>query len=115
MPDHDHEFPLIEKGLSKSEIHGWIAREGIARPKMYDLGFPNNNCIGCVKGGKGYWNLIRKLFPFVFLSRSLMERRVGHSMINGTFLDELKPNAGRNKIVVPDCGITCEFQRISGD
>ena len=30
---------------------------------MYDLGYPNNNCIGCIKGGMGYWNRIRKDFP----------------------------------------------------
>lgn len=30
---------------------------------MYDLGYANNNCIGCVKGGIGYWNKIRIDFP----------------------------------------------------
>ncbi len=38
---------------------------------MYDLGYPNNNCIGCVKGGMGYWNKIRKDFPEVFQKRAV--------------------------------------------
>ena len=41
---------------------------------MYDMGYPNNNCIGCVKGGMGYWNHIRKDFPEVFDSRAKLER-----------------------------------------
>jgi hypothetical protein len=76
---------------------------------MYNLGFPNNNCIGCVRGGMGYWNLIRKLFPDVFESRSKLERLIGHSIIKGVFLDELDPKAGQDqKIILDECGIFCE-------
>lgn len=111
MPEHDHVFPLIERGWSKNEVHGYFETLGITRPEMYRLGFPNNNCIGCVKGGKGYWNLIRTIFPEVFKARAAMERRIGASCINGTYLDELDPNAGRNKIIVPDCGEQCEINQ----
>ena len=76
---------------------------------MYDLGYMNNNCIGCVKGGMGYWNKIRKDFPEVFNSRSKLERDIGHSCIKGVFLDELDPNRGRSNEVIPDCGIMCEI------
>ena len=76
---------------------------------MYDLGYTNNNCIGCVKGGMGYWNKIRKEFPEVFSSRAKLERDIGHSCIKGVFLDELDPNRGRNDEVIPDCGIMCEI------
>ena len=76
---------------------------------MYDLGHPNNNCIGCVKGGMGYWNKIRVDFPEVFERRAKMERDIGATCINGIYLDELDPDAGRNKVVVADCGIMCEL------
>lgn len=59
---------------------------------MYDLGYPNNNCVGCVKGGMGYWNKIRVDFPEVFERRARQEREIGHSCIKGVFLDELDPN-----------------------
>lgn len=52
MPDFHHEFPLIEKNLSKSDVHGLFDRLfDFPRPKMYDMGYKNNNCIGCVKVG----------------------------------------------------------------
>jgi hypothetical protein len=110
MPEHDHEFPLIENGLSKPHIHGMLSEAGIARPKMYDLGYPNNNCIGCLKGGGGYWNKIRIDFPEVFESRAKLERVIGHSILKKYYLDELPADYGRDmKIIVPECGFFCEI------
>lgn len=108
FPEFKHEFPLINRHLSKQDAHALAERIGIRRPVMYDMGYSNNNCIGCLKGGKGYWNKIRKDFPTVFQSRAKLEREIGHSCINGTFLDELDPDAGRmEKEIMQDCGIMC--------
>lgn len=107
MPEFDHEFPLIDANLTKADCHALCARWGIARPKMYDLGYPNNNCVGCVKGGKGYWNKIREDFPDVFELRAKREREIGHSCIKGTFLDELQEGDGRGHVVVPSCSLDC--------
>ena len=104
-------FPLIEKGIDKDQCAGMLINAGIDLPTMYILGFGNNNCIGCVKGGKGYWNLIRIHFPDEFWKMARLERKVGYSCINGTFLDELDPKAGRmSKEVMPNCGIICEVE-----
>lgn len=104
-------FPLIEKGIDKNMCAGILLSAGIEIPEMYKLGYSNNNCIGCVKGGKGYWNKIRTDFPPVFNRMKLLERKVGYSAINGTFLDELNPNAGRIKEeVIPNCGLVCEVE-----
>lgn len=110
MHDYDHEFPLIDNHLSKQDAHGIAARLGLKRPVMYDLGYPNNNCIGCVKGGMGYWNKIRVDFPEVFKKRAEQEREINHSCIKGVFLDELSPNRGRiQDEILEDCGISCEL------
>lgn len=114
MSEVHHEFPLIDKGISKQDAHGILAKLGIMRPLMYDLGYSNNNCIGCVKGGAGYWNKIRVDFPEVFADRAKMEREIGHSILhdkNGMkFLDELDPKAGRmEKEIMQDCSIACEL------
>lgn len=110
MSDYDHEFPLIDNWLTKADAHGIAKRLGLKRPVMYDLGFPSNNCIGCVKAGKGYWNRIRELFPDVFERRARQEREIGHSCIRGCFLDELKPDEGRlQDEIMEDCGIACEL------
>lgn len=109
-PEYEHVFPLINKELSKSEVHGVLQQLGIKRPVMYDLGYQNNNCVGCVKGGMGYWNRIRVDFPEVFKERAEMERKVGASCIKGVYLDELDPKRGRmDKEIMPDCGMLCEI------
>lgn len=108
FPEFTHEFPLIDKMLSKEDCHAILAELGIKRPKMYDLGYNNNNCIGCVKGGMGYWNKIRIDFPEIFKARAELEREIGGSCINGVFLDELDPKAGKmSKEVMEDCSILC--------
>ena len=108
FPEFKHEFPLIDSQLSKQDCHAIANRLGLKRPAMYDLGYSNNNCIGCVKGGMGYWNKIRKDFPKVFESRAKLEREIGHSCLNGVFLDELEPNRGKMEDEIStDCGIMC--------
>lgn len=114
MTDFSHEFPLIDRGLTKADAHGICAKLGIKRPAMYDMGYANNNCVGCVKGGAGYWNKIRVDFPEVFADRAKMEREIGHSILhneNGMiFLDELAPNAGHmNEEIMEDCSIFCQI------
>ena len=109
MPNFRHEFPLMDKGLTKEDVHGLFERIfDFPRPKMYDMGYKNNNCIGCVKGGMGYWNKIRVDFPEVFDRMAKLEREVGHSCINGVYLDELDPDRGRiEDEIMPDCGVRC--------
>ena len=110
MSKFQHRFPLIERELTKEDVHGICAELGLKRPVMYDMGYNNNNCIGCIKGGMGYWNKIRVDFPDVFEARAKLEREVGQSCINGIFLDELDPNAGRgNTDIREDCGIMCQL------
>ena len=114
MPNFQHEFPLIDRTLSKEDAHAILERLGIARPIMYDLGYRNNNCIGCVKGGMGYWNKIRGDFPEVFERMAKLEREVGHSCIKGVFLDELEPERGRiEDEVMPDCSIMCQLELLN--
>lgn len=109
FPEYKHEFPLIELNLSKEDAHGICERLAIKRPKMYDLGYSNNNCVGCVKGGMGYWNKIRTDFPDVFESRAKLERDIGASCIRGIFLDELNPNAGKTNEINAECSLLCEL------
>ena len=51
---------------------------------MYKLGYNNNNCIGCVKGGIGYWNKIRVDFPAEFDRMAELERKIGHAVLKET-------------------------------
>ena len=110
FPEFTHEFPLIEHCLTKNDCHYLLQQLGIKRPVMYDLGYDNNNCIGCVKGGMWYWNKIRIDFPEVFEKMAKLEREVGHSCINGCFLDELERGRGtKGSELTGDCSVACYF------
>ena len=102
--------PLIDRGLTKPDCLAMIQDAGIELPAMYRLGYNNNNCVGCVKGGMGYWNKIRVDFPERFSQMAQMERKIGHSINrqNGlpVYLDELDPEAGRD---VPEPAIDCSI------
>lgn len=114
------DFILIDRQLAKSDCLSMIDRAGIKLPVMYELGYRNNNCIGCVKGGAGYWNKIKRDFPVQFAERAADERMVGHSILkretgkdaNGkrtfvpVFLDELPPDMGAG---VPEPDMECSF------
>lgn len=108
-------FPLIERMVNKSDALAMLQRVGIEVPMMYRLGYDNNNCIGCVKGGMGYWNKIRRDFPDRFREMAEIEREIDATCLkdeNGRiFLDELNPNRGAlEQHAVPSCSIICEIE-----
>jgi 3'-phosphoadenosine 5'-phosphosulfate sulfotransferase (PAPS reductase)/FAD synthetase len=111
-----HEFfPLIDNQITKRDCYKLLNTLGIELPVMYKLGYSNNNCIGCVKGGMGYWNQIRRDFPAQFDRMAKVERLLNHAVNKDKsgpiFLDELDPNRGnRVKDAPADCGFTCEVQ-----
>lgn len=113
--DVTEDFLLIANGITKQDCYRYIRSLGIELPVMYKLGYPNNNCIGCVKGGMGYWNKIRKDFPDAFDRMAKLERQLNHAINKdkkgSVFLDELDPKRGRLKDDAPgDCGFTCEVK-----
>jgi hypothetical protein len=105
---------LIDKGLGKSDCLAMIDRAGIELPAMYKLGYQNNNCIGCVKGGLGYWNKIRHDFPEQFDRMAGIERTVGAKILKHKgeriWLTELPLDAGDYPTEQSiECGIFCHM------
>ena len=96
---------LIRNQVSKQNCLGLLWEAGIEIPTMYKLGYNHNNCIGCVKGGKGYWNHIRVDFPEQFKRMAEIERKL-NIKINDKFLDEMGEDEG-NFADEPD--ITCDI------
>lgn len=108
-------YPLIEKGWNKKRCLQELLLNKIEIPTMYRLGYNNNNCIGCFKGGKGYWNKIRIDFPEVFKETSELELKTKHTCLKEygkqLYLADLPCDAGKHQhIDIPDCGIFCELE-----
>jgi len=108
----DCRVPLIEHGLTKQDCLGVLAKAGIEIPAMYKLGYSNNNCIGCVKGGAGYWNKIRVDFPETFETMAQIENLMGRTIVKHKgeriSLRNLPPDAGRDQPEPNfDCGVVC--------
>lgn len=97
---------LIEEGLTKENCLGLIWKQGLKIPLMYDLGYDHNNCVGCVKGGAGYWNKIRKDFPEAFKTMAEIERELEFPILKYTYLDELEVDRGYYK---DEGNISCDF------
>jgi len=108
--DVDVWVPLIDKGVSKIDCLAMLKNAGIELPEMYKLGYLNNNCIGCVKGGMGYWNKIRVDFPEQFDRMAKLERFKKQTIFKDRYLDELQPEDG-NYPKEPDieCSIFCHM------
>jgi hypothetical protein len=102
---------LAWAGVTKDDCYGILQRAGIQLPAMYRLGYGHNNCIGCWKGGKGYWNKIRRDFPDVFASRAKLQRELNVGLRTGDgyfFLDELREDEGLDQREPNiECGLFC--------
>jgi 3'-phosphoadenosine 5'-phosphosulfate sulfotransferase (PAPS reductase)/FAD synthetase len=104
---------LIDAGLTKGRCFEILQEAGIKLPEAYLLGYPNANCIGCVKSNSAtYWNLVRKKNPEVFENRAEQSRRIGARLVRHKgvrlFLDELPADAVGGKLKSYECGIFCD-------
>jgi len=64
-PNRIWEAPMTEAPyLNKRQMGEWLKREGVQPPRLYELGFPHNNCGGfCVKAGQAQFALLLKTMP----------------------------------------------------
>lgn len=122
-PDRPIIAPLIERGLMKEDCKAMIHRAGIELPMMYRLGYENANCIGCVKGGLGYWRAIREDFPAQFERVAQAEEKVAGLHGENAYilrhrsgplagkrfpLRELPAGKADRAEPLPSCGLLCE-------
>lgn len=105
---------LIDAAMTKQDCADMVRGAGIKLPAIYDHGFPNANCLGCVKAtSPTYWNHLRREFPEVFDTRAEQSRRLGVRLVRvdneRIFLDELHPSAkGAPMWAMPPCSLFCE-------
>ena len=106
---------LSNKDYSKTDCYQVINDHRIKLPEIYNLGYPNANCIGCVKAtSPTYWNHVRRMHPDVFDHRAEQSKEIGARLVRvkgkRIFLHELDPHAvGRPmKNMDFECGLFCE-------
>jgi len=106
---------LIEEGITKNMCFSILTDAGIRLPDIYIRGYPNANCIGCVKASSPtYWNHVRVQDPEVFKARAEQSRSLGAKLCRykgkRIFLDELPEDAkgAPMKTMRNECGIFCE-------
>jgi hypothetical protein len=106
---------LINEKITKYDCFDILHKAGIRRPDIYEFGFPNANCIGCVKSSSpSYWNLVRKHFPDVFNQSAEQTERLNCRIVkykgNRIFLSQLSINARGGKIPTWECGLFCDTE-----
>ena len=109
---------LIGPGLRGGGVESaMVQRAGIELPLMYRLGYDNANCIGCVKGGEGYWRAIREDFPAEFEELATVQDELGegaHLFRNRATgerysLRDLGAGPVRRNEKLPACSFFCEL------
>jgi len=77
-PESKPIFPLFLYAYDKSKCIEIVQEAGIEPPRMYQLGFHNNNCFktGCVQGGIGYWQKMARDFPEKFDAMARIEHEL---------------------------------------
>lgn len=106
------EFPLIQRGITKSACLAMLKTFSIKPPRTYAMGFPNANCIPCVKAtSPAYWALIRKHFPIEFERAAKLSREIGARLCRiGTeraFIDEIPDEQPTTNPIAPSCDFLC--------
>jgi len=113
-PELKQSAPLIDRGITKAGCHAILANAGIRRPRVYDLGFPNGNCIGCPKSSSpGYWSAVRKHFPDVWARRVDQDQRFGRNKLElggeRVCLDKLPENFPPRPADLASCDFLCHI------
>ena len=107
--------PLIDKGLDKAACLALVEGAGIALPRTYAMGYPNANCIPCVKAtSPAYWALVRKCHPEKFERMAKLSRDLGVRLcrLKGerAFIDEIPADHPTTNPIVPACDLLCAME-----
>lgn len=97
-------YPLLMHGYTKEDCIAIVEAAGLAIPRMYKLGFRNNNCFGtgCVQGGIGYWQKMQRDYPDKFDTMAEMEHEL--TDMKGQPVTMLKDQSNAAKQLVTETG-----------
>jgi len=119
-PEINPKFPLIERELSKNDCFEVLKKLGLDIPEPYKY-FLNNNCIGnpdnkrggCVQGGIGYWQKMKKIYPHKYAWMARKEHEL--SMKKGepvTISKDQRNKTKGNRLFLEHCSAFPEVETI---
>lgn len=113
-PEMKQRHPLIERGINKAACLAMLQTSGIEPPVTYTMGFPNANCIPCVKAqSPSYWALVRKEAPVEFERMRLLSRKLNVKLaqLKGEriFIDEIPDDFPTTQPIAPACDFLCHM------
>jgi len=97
-------YPLLMYAYRKKDCIKIIQQAGIEVPKMYKLGFLNNNCFktGCVQGGIGYWQKMKREYPEKYEKMAAWEHKL--TDLKGNPVTICKDQSNNAKDIVNETG-----------
>lgn len=116
MSERENVIPvLIDLDLTKMDCFDILRKAKIELPRIYSMGYPNANCIGCVKSSSpSYWNLVRKKHYEVFEQRAEQSKRLNVKLVKvkgkRVFLEDLKRTDKGGRMKDYECGIFCDTE-----
>lgn len=98
-------YPLLMMGYTKEDCINIVSEADITPPRVYSFGFRNNNCFntGCVQGGIGYWQKMKRDFPDKFYEMAKMEHEL--TDLRGEPVTMLKDQSNYAKEIVKTTGL----------
>ena len=111
-------FPLLATVTSKRDCLRIVSEAGIVPPRAYQMGLNNNNCLktGCIQGGVGYWQLMRRLDYEKFMEMAAIEHELTN--LKGTPVTMNKDQSGGGGLVFlmphPDYPLVKDLSMMAG-
>jgi hypothetical protein len=102
-------FPLLMEGMDKEDCIRFIQDAGIVVPRMYKLGFKNNNCFqtGCIQGGIGYFQKLNRDFPEKYNAMAALEHELTDK--KGSPVTCLKDQSKESMALAKSLGLTRKY------
>ena len=106
-PEINPKFPLIEHKITREGLFREVSKLGIEAPVTYKL-FLNNNCIGaedsekggCVQGGVGYWQKLKRIYPKKYNYMAKIEHELTDLKLEKLKDDLIQANKGGDSIKI---------------
>jgi len=104
------EYPMCQRPLlDQCEMIAEVAGDGLRPPRLYELGFPHNNCGGfCVKAGHAHFRHLLKVLPERYRQHEEQELQLRNLLRKPVTILRDNTARGRRPITLAEFRERCE-------